>query len=162
MTSTNTMSGPIEISSGGTIITLIPNNGSGSITVTVSGDGIVSINGTNLKWDDGSVFTAPGTLTPDNSDGGLAWPPDAILSQVGLGGLSNPGVTDLNYTFYPDTGHGASIDMYFSGNSNTKTNILSYFASKGWEYDQDYFENNDEYHYVTDGEPSYNVFFPLD
>ena len=60
--SNKTMLGIIEISGGGAILTLIPNNGSDQITVTVSGSGIVSINGTNLLWDDGSTFTAPGTL----------------------------------------------------------------------------------------------------
>jgi len=105
--STNTMSGTIEISDSGTTITLIPNNGSGSITVTVSGDGIVSINGTNLKWDDGSVFTAPGTLTPNSGSSAYAFPcmsgPLASYWNYNAGGiymwLNTPGGSDWVVTF---------------------------------------------------------------
>jgi hypothetical protein len=154
--STKTMFGTVEISNGGITITLIPSNGS-PITVTVSGNNINSISGNSL-WSDGSSFTGPGTLE-QGGDGGMDWPPDAMLSQVGLGGLSRNGATDIQYVWYPDEGHGAGIYITFTGNANTKSSILSYFANKSWEYDQDYFENNNEYHYVTEGDPSYNVFF---
>lgn len=155
--STKNMWGTIEYVGNTETITLYPNNGSGPITVTTSGNGIINISGNGL-WGDGTIFTSPGAVTPGSGGGsGLSWPSDAYLSQVGLGGLRNPGVTDLNWTFYPDEGDGASMVMYFGGNINTKNNILSYFASKGWEYDAEDLEWSisegvkAEYHYWANG-----------
>jgi hypothetical protein len=163
--STKNMWGTIEYVGNTETITLYPNNGSGPITVTTSGNGIINISGMGI-WGDGTYFTGPGTLTT-GGDGGLDWPPDAKLSQVGLGGLSNPGVTDLNWTFYPDEGDGASMVIYFSGNINTKNNILSYFASKGWEYDADDLAWSisegvkEEYHYWAYG-PNISFYWNMD
>jgi hypothetical protein len=149
------------VSVGGLTITLEPSNSTGELTVTVSGNGLnsITVSAGTVNWDDGSSFTAPGTLTPEKpgDDHGLDWPPDARFSQVGLGGLSNPGVTDLNWTFDQDES-GAGMVMYFGGNGNTKNNILSYLGNKLWEYteDEELSPGKHEYHYVSS---SYNIFF---
>jgi len=61
VTGGKTSTGTIVIS-GGTI-TLTPSKGGGTITVTVSGTSIENITGTGLKWDDDTVFNAPGELS---------------------------------------------------------------------------------------------------
>ena len=61
VTGGKTSTGTIVIS-GGTI-TLTPSKDTGTITVEVLGTSIVSITGTGLRWDDDTVFIAPGTLS---------------------------------------------------------------------------------------------------
>ena len=62
--------GTITVSNNGTTITLTPANSTGAVTVTVSENGIVSINGNGFTWDNSGTFTAPGTVTPGGSGGG--------------------------------------------------------------------------------------------
>ena len=67
------MFGTIEISDSGTTITLMPNNGSDPIIVTVFVNDIVSMNGIGtFFWDGDSPFNPPGDLDSGSNPGSLS------------------------------------------------------------------------------------------
>ena len=84
----NRSTGTVNVS-GNTII-LTPANGTGTVMVTVSDGGIVSISGSGFNWDRGGAFDPPGTVTPSGSSGGGS----------GDGG----GGSGLNGNWYDDRG----------------------------------------------------------
>jgi len=159
------ITGTVDVTNNGETFTLNPSNGS-PITVTVSGNGIVNITGgTGVQWNDGSVFTAPGSLTSgsgEDGNTGMDWPPDAKRSQVGLGGLNNPGASSIMWSF-STTEHGSVLDISFSSSENANNTILGYLDGKsGWTKTVDNYDpNNVEYSY-TDFDQNgngYNISF---
>jgi hypothetical protein len=133
--STNTMWGTIEMTGNGQTITLHPNNGSGTITVRVYANTILSITGMAFWDDNNQQFTGPGNL---EQGGGFTagWPGANILAQFGLTGLTAP-TEATNIEHYVSTGRGLIIN--FKGGIHAHDNhVISGFTRNDWTYKMNY------------------------